>query len=129
MSKRTLHRLIFLLAALVMAVSLLTGCGTKTAEQVQQQEDAQTIQVYRHPADPRTGRPRTGKDSDPCHDRQRIRRGPPQCLGKRHEWLFVQAYRDRRPCAGAAQDSVTDCRSGIKNKAPTAICSPEVKPL
>ena len=46
MSKRTLHRLISLLAALVMAVSLLTGCGTKTAEQVQQQEDAQTIQVY-----------------------------------------------------------------------------------
>ena len=44
MSKRTLHRLISLLAALVMAVSLLTGCGTKTAEQVQQQEDAQTIQ-------------------------------------------------------------------------------------
>ena len=44
--KRTLHRLISLLAALVMAVSLLTGCGTKTAEQVQQQEDAQTIQVY-----------------------------------------------------------------------------------
>ena len=46
MDKRTLHRLISLLAALVMAVSLLTGCGTKTAEQVQQQEDAQTIQVY-----------------------------------------------------------------------------------
>ena len=46
MNKRTLHRLISLLAALVMAVSLLTGCGTKTAEQVQQQEDAQTIQVY-----------------------------------------------------------------------------------
>ena len=46
MSKRTLHRLISLLAALVMAVSLLTGCGTKNAEQVQQQEDAQTIQVY-----------------------------------------------------------------------------------
>ena len=41
-----MHRLISLLAALVMAVSLLTGCGTKTAEQVQQQEDAQTIQVY-----------------------------------------------------------------------------------
>ena len=37
MSKRTLHRLISLLAALVMAVSLLTGCGTKTAEQVQQE--------------------------------------------------------------------------------------------
>ena len=46
MNKRTLHRLISLLAALVMAVSLLTGCGTKTAEQVQQQENAQTIQVY-----------------------------------------------------------------------------------
>ena len=64
MDKRTLHRLIPLLAALVMAVSLLTGCGTKTAEQVQQQEDAQTIQVYRHPADPRTGRPRTGNAFD-----------------------------------------------------------------
>ena len=46
MNKRTLHRLVSVLAALVMAVSLLTGCGTKTAEQVQQQEDAQTIQVY-----------------------------------------------------------------------------------
>ena len=34
------------LMALVMAVSLLTGCGTKSAEQVQEQEDAQTIQVY-----------------------------------------------------------------------------------
>ena len=114
MNKRTLHRLIFLLAALVMAVSLLTGCGAKTAEQVQQQEDAQTIQVYRHPADPRTGRPRTGKDPDPCHDRQRIRRRPPQCLGKRHEWLFVQTHRDRRPCAGAAQNFVTSRLSGIK---------------
>ena len=127
-NKRTLHRLISLLAALVMAVSLLTGCGTKTAEQVQQ-EDAQTIQVYRHPADPRTGRPRTGKDPDPCHDRQRIRRRPPQCLGKRHEWLFVQTHRNRRPCAGAAQNFVTSLLSGIKNKAPAAICSPEVKPL
>ena len=29
MNKRTLHRLISLLAALVMAVFLLTGCGTK----------------------------------------------------------------------------------------------------
>ena len=72
-NKRTLHRLISLLAALVMAVFPLAGCGTKTAEQVQQQEDAQTIQVYRHPADPRTGRPCTGKDPDPCHDCQRIR--------------------------------------------------------
>ena len=44
--KRTMHRIISVLAALVMGLSLLTGCGTKSAEQVQQQEDAQTIQVY-----------------------------------------------------------------------------------
>ena len=46
MNKRTLHRLFSVLVALVMAVSLLTGCGTKTAENVEKQEDAQTIQVY-----------------------------------------------------------------------------------
>ena len=46
MNKRTLHRLFSVLIALVMAVSLLTGCGTKTAENVKKQEDAQTIQVY-----------------------------------------------------------------------------------
>ena len=46
MNKRTFHRVFFVLMALVMAVSLLTGCGTKSAEQVQEQEDAQTIQVY-----------------------------------------------------------------------------------
>ena len=46
MKAKTLRRLVPVLAALVMAVSLLAGCGTKTAEQVQQQEDAQTIQVY-----------------------------------------------------------------------------------
>ena len=46
MKAKTLRRLISVLAALVMAVSLLAGCGTKTAEQVQEQEDAQTIQVY-----------------------------------------------------------------------------------
>ena len=45
MKAKTLRRLVSVLAALVMAVSLLAGCGTKTAEQVQQ-EDAQTIQVY-----------------------------------------------------------------------------------
>ena len=128
--KRTLHRLISLLAALVMAVSLLTGCGTKTAEQVQQQEDAQTIQVYRHPANPRTGRPRTGKDPDPCHDRQRIRRRPPQCLGKRHEWLFVQTHRDRRPCAGAAQNFVTSRLSGIKKQSTRSnLLTGDSKPL
>ena len=46
MNKRTLHRLISAFAALAMAVSLLTGCGTKSAEQQEKQEDAQTIQVY-----------------------------------------------------------------------------------
>ena len=46
MKTKALRRLVSVLAALVMAVSLLAGCGTKTAEQVQQQEDAQTIQVY-----------------------------------------------------------------------------------
>ena len=46
MNKRTLRRLFSVLIALVMAVSLLTGCGTKTAENVEKQEDAQTIQVY-----------------------------------------------------------------------------------
>ena len=45
MKTKTL-RLISVLAALVMGVSLLTGCGTKSAEQLEKQEDAQTIQVY-----------------------------------------------------------------------------------
>lgn len=46
MKTKALRRLVSVLAALVMTVSLLAGCGTKTAEQVQEQEDAQTIQVY-----------------------------------------------------------------------------------
>ena len=46
MKAKTLRRLVSVLAALVMAISLLAGCGAKSAEQVQQQEDAQTIQVY-----------------------------------------------------------------------------------
>ena len=46
MKTKTLRRLVSVLAALVMAFSLLAGCGTKTAEQVREQEDAQTIQVY-----------------------------------------------------------------------------------
>ena len=46
MKAKTLRRLVSVLAALVMAVSFLAGCGTKTVEQVQAQEDAQTIQVY-----------------------------------------------------------------------------------
>ena len=46
MNKRTLHRLISAFAALVIGLSVLTGCGTKTTENVEKQEDAQTIQVY-----------------------------------------------------------------------------------
>ena len=46
MSKRTLHRLISVLAVLGVGISLLTGCGTKSPEEVEKQEDAQTIQVY-----------------------------------------------------------------------------------
>ena len=46
MNKRTLQRLFSVLMALVMAVSMLTGCGTKNAESVEKKEDAQTIQVY-----------------------------------------------------------------------------------
>ena len=46
MNKRTLRRLVSLLAALAMGLSLLTGCSAKTAEEVEKQEDAQTIQVY-----------------------------------------------------------------------------------
>ena len=46
MDKRTLHRLLSAFAALVIGLSVLTGCGTKTAENVEKQEDAQTIQVY-----------------------------------------------------------------------------------
>lgn len=46
MSKRTLHRLLSAFVALVIGLSVLTGCGTKTAENVEKQEDAQTIQVY-----------------------------------------------------------------------------------
>lgn len=46
MNKRTLRRLISAFAALVIGLSVLTGCGTKTAENVEKQEDAQTIQVY-----------------------------------------------------------------------------------
>ena len=45
-NKRTLRRLVSALLALVVGISLLTGCGTKSPEQVEKQEDARTIQVY-----------------------------------------------------------------------------------
>ena len=46
MKTKTLRRLFSMLAALVMGLSLLTGCSEKNAERTQEQEDAQTIQVY-----------------------------------------------------------------------------------
>ena len=46
MNKRTLRRLISVLAVLALGLSLLTGCGTKSPEEVEKQEGAQTIQVY-----------------------------------------------------------------------------------
>ena len=46
MKAKTLRLLVSVLAALAMAVSLLAGCGTKSTEQLEKQEDTQTIQVY-----------------------------------------------------------------------------------
>lgn len=46
MKKKPLHRISSLLAATVLGLSLLTGCAGKSAEAVQAQEDADTIQVY-----------------------------------------------------------------------------------
>ena len=46
MHKKKLRSLISVLLALVVGLSLLTGCGTKSAEEVEKQEDARTIQVY-----------------------------------------------------------------------------------
>ena len=46
MKKKPLHKISSLLAAMVLSVSLLTGCAGKSAEAVQAEEDAETIQVY-----------------------------------------------------------------------------------
>ena len=46
MKKKTLRSLFSLLMALVLGVSLLTGCSGKMAERAEMQEDAETIQVY-----------------------------------------------------------------------------------
>ena len=46
MKTKTLRRLVSVLMALAMGLSLLVGCGTKSTEQLEKQEDAQTIQVY-----------------------------------------------------------------------------------
>ena len=46
MKKKTLRNLFSLLMALVLGVSLLTGCSGKAAERAEMKEDAETIQVY-----------------------------------------------------------------------------------
>ena len=46
MNQKTMRRLISVFAALMMGLSLLTGCSGKSTEQIEKQEDAQTIQVY-----------------------------------------------------------------------------------
>ena len=46
MKKKRLYKVFSLLAAMVLSLSLLTGCAGKSTEAVQAQEDAETIQVY-----------------------------------------------------------------------------------
>ena len=46
MKKKTLRSLFSLLMALMLGVSLLTGCSGKGAERAEAREDAETIQVY-----------------------------------------------------------------------------------
>ena len=46
MKKKTLRSLFSLLMALMLGVSLLTGCSGKKAERAEAREDAETIQVY-----------------------------------------------------------------------------------
>ena len=46
MKNKRLHTVFSLLATMVLGLSLLGGCAAKTTEQLQAQEDAETIQVY-----------------------------------------------------------------------------------
>nr|WP_302657300.1 ABC transporter substrate-binding protein [uncultured Agathobaculum sp.] len=46
MKKKRLYKVFALLAAMVLGVSLLSGCAGKSIESLQAQEDAETIQVY-----------------------------------------------------------------------------------
>ena len=46
MKKKRLYKVFALLAAMVLGVSLLSGCAGKRIELLQAQEDAETIQVY-----------------------------------------------------------------------------------
>ena len=103
MYKRTLRRLISVLAALAMGLSLLTGCGAKNAEQVQEQEDAQTIQVYLWST--------TLYETYAPYVQEQL---PDVNIE------FIVGNNLRKLCCGL---------SGIKNKAPTASCLPEVQNL
>ena len=46
MKKKRLYKVFALLAAMVLGISLLSGCAGKRIESLQAQEDAETIQVY-----------------------------------------------------------------------------------
>ena len=46
MKKKRLYRSFALLAAMALGVSLLSGCAGRSTESLQEQEDAETIQVY-----------------------------------------------------------------------------------
>ena len=109
MKTKTLRRLVSVLAALVMAVSLLAGCGTKTAEQVQKQEDAQTIQVYLWSTS-------LYETYAPYVQSQLPDVNIEFIVGNND----LDFYKFLQENGGL---------SGIKNKAPTASCSPEVQNL
>ena len=85
MKTKTLRSFVSVLAALVMAVSLLAGCG-RLRGRFRAFQPWFSAGGQRH-----------------CRGGQR---GPPPRHGKRHERFFVQTHRDRRPGAGAAQDPV-----------------------
>ena len=46
MEKKRLHKVFALIAVMALGVSLLSGCAGKSTEALQEQEDAETIQVY-----------------------------------------------------------------------------------
>ena len=46
MKKKRLYKGFALLAAMALGVSLLSGCAGKSTKSLQEQEDAETIQVY-----------------------------------------------------------------------------------
>ena len=46
MEKKRLHKVFALIAVMALGVSLISGCAGKSTEALQEQEDAETIQVY-----------------------------------------------------------------------------------